>query len=273
MGRFLSFKLVLGVFVLLFVASSCAYQKEYSRVSRKGSLKEKYEFAMNAYEQKHYRKAQDLFEGILPSFRGREGMEDIVYKLAYSYFYQRDFYMSAYYFKMLGRLFPTSKLVEETAYMSAYCKYLEAPYYKLEQSSTREAIKQFQLFINYYPSSPMVDSASVLIDEMRAKLSLKAYELSNMYYKRKLYNAASISFYNYIRDYPESIYREEAAFKMLKSRFLYADNSVRDKQKERFQKVFDAYEIFMRSYSDGKYAKEAVKYIENTHKKLKKYGL
>lgn len=255
---------------LMILFCGCAYQKEYNAVSKRGTPAEKYDFAVRAYDKGDYKKAITVMEELMPSYRGKDNFESLIYHLAYAYFYERDYYMAAYYFRMVGRMFPSSAVIEETAYMSAYCKFLESPYYKLDQSATTEAIKQLQLFINYYPNSPKVDEAARLITEMRHKLALKAYEVANMYYRRSLYNAAAIAYYNFLRDYPESVYREEAAFKMLRSRFLYAENSIKEKQNERYAKVGDAYEMFLRSFADSKYRKEADRYYSISQSKINK---
>ena len=249
--------------------TGCAYQKEYNAVSKRGSAADKFNFAVKAYDKGDYKKAITVFEELMPVYRGKDDFENLLYNLAYAYFYEKDYYMASYYFRMSGRMFPGSASIEETTYMSAYCKFLESPYYKLDQTATVEAIKQLQLFINYYPHSPKVPEAARLIGELRDKLALKAFELANMYYKRNLYNAASIAYYNFLRDYPESAYREEAAYRMLRSRFLYAENSIREKQPERYARVQEAYESFMRSFADSRYRKEVDKYYGISQSKLK----
>lgn len=257
------------LFFLMLSLSSCAYQKEYAKVNRSGSSEEKFNFAVKAYDKGDYKKSIVIFEELLPMYRGKDGLENVLYNLAYAYFYEKDYYMASYYFKMLGRMFPTGNAIEESSYMGAYCKVLESPYFKLDQTATREAIKQLQLFINYYPNSPKVAEATTHIAAMRDKLARKAFDIANMYYKRSLYNAASISYTNFMRDYPESLYREEAAYKMIKSRFLYAENSIRIKQLERYLSVGEGYEIFLRSYSNSKYRKEVDNYYNVSQSKIK----
>ena len=163
--------------------------------------------------------------------------------------------MASYYFRSLARQFPNSEYTEEVTYMSAYCKTLESPDYQLDQTATKEAIEQLQLYINYYPESRRVDEASRLIAEMRQKLATKAFHVAEMYYKRGLYNAASM-------EYPESSDREQAMFLMIKSRYLYAKNSFASLQRERYQKVLDAYELFLRTYSESPYREEIEEYVE-----------
>lgn len=248
--------------------SGCAYQKEYNRVSKNGTIEDKYNFALKAYDKQDYKKSSAVFEELLPLFRGKDALEGLLYNLAYSYFYDKDYYMAAYYFLTLSRQFPNGSKVEEATYMSAYCKTLESPDFRLDQSATKEAIKQLQLYINYYPDSPRVEEASRLIVEMRKKLALKAFNIAGMYYRRNLYNAAAICYNNFLRDFPESPDREQAMFLMLKCRYLYAKNSFKHLQPERYRKVVDIYDLFLRSYADSRYRDDADKLVQTAKEKM-----
>ncbi len=260
-ATYLAFLLAMSVFL-----SGCAYQKEYNKVYNQGTVEEKYDFAVRAYDKQDYRKSIILFEELLPLFRGKDALEGILYNLAYAYFYDKDYFMSAYYFRLLSRQFPNGSHVEQATYMSAYCKALESPDYRLDQTATKEAIKQLQLYINYYPDSRRAEEAGRLIGEMRQKLAMKAFHIAGMYYKRNLYNAAAISYRNFLKDYPESPDREEAMYLMIKSGYLYAKNSIRAMQPERYRKVLDDYELFLRMYSGSKYREEIEAFVEEARK-------
>lgn len=251
-----------AVLVPLVLLSSCAYQREYNHVSKKGTVEDKYNFALKAYQKQDYKKSSAVFEEILPLFRGKDALEGLLYNLAYSYFYDKDYFMASYYFRTLSRQFPNGEHVEEATYMSAYCKSLESPAFRLDQSATKEAIKQLQLYINYYPDSRRVEEASRIIVELRAKLATKAFHIAGMYYKRGLYNAAAITYNNFLREYPESPDREQAMFLMLKCRYLYAKNSLKSLQAERYRKVIDLHEMLLRNYAESRYKSEADKYAK-----------
>ncbi|MDR2556883.1 MAG: outer membrane protein assembly factor BamD [Bacteroidales bacterium] len=263
-----SFIAFICVFVLLlggqdmFAAkkSSPDKKKTYSKILKNGTSKEKLEYADLAYNNKNYKKVIAIYEDMLPLLRGRDGLEDILYRLAYCYYYEGDYFMSSHYFRSVTRQFPNSRYLEEAMYMGAYCKSMESLYFRLDQTATKDAIKQLQLFVNYYPKSARVEEANGIIDRMRAKLARKSFEIANMYYRRELYNAAAIAYSNFLNEFPESLYREEAMYKLVKSRYLYADKSVAAKQPERFAKVIESYEMFYRNYGDSKYIKELNKY-------------
>ena len=242
-------------------------KRTYSKILKNGTSKEKLEFAEQAYNNKSYKRVIAIYEDMLPLMRGRDGLEEILYRLAYCYYYESDYFMASHYFRSLMRQFPNGRHLEEAMYMGAYCKSMESLYFRLDQTATKDAIKHFQLFVNYYPKSARVEEANGIIDVMRAKLAHKSFEIANMYYRRELYNAAAIAYNNFLREFPESSHREEAMYKLVKSRYLYANKSVAAKQPERFAKVIESDEMFYRNYKDSKYVKELDKYKDFSYGK------
>jgi outer membrane protein assembly factor BamD len=144
--------------------------------------------------------------------------------------------------------------------MSAYCKYLDSPTYTLDQTSTHEALKELQIFINFYPKSDRVAEANKLIDALRLKLIEKAYEIAKLYYKTESYNAAQIAFTNILKDFPETSYREEIMFNIVKSSYYYAKNSIDSKKQERYKTVIDAYNSLINTFPDTKFKKDATNF-------------
>ena len=75
----------------------------------------------------------------------------------------KDYYMAAYYFKRFTKNFPNSSRAEECAFSAAICNLESSPEYYLDQSDTYDAIDEFQLFINRYPSSNLIDSSKLFL--------------------------------------------------------------------------------------------------------------
>ncbi len=113
----------------------------------------KYEKAMEYYDGEDYYRALNLFDQVIPFYRGTDKAEEIAYRYAYAYYHQGDFILASYYFDRFIKTFQTSDKTEECAYMKAYCKYLDSPEYNLDQTNTYAAIADLQLFINAYPES------------------------------------------------------------------------------------------------------------------------
>jgi len=223
---------------------------------------------MEYYEKGDYYKALQLFESILPIYRGTNKAEKLYYYYAYAYYHEREYIMAAYYFKRFYSSFPSSQFAEEAAFMSAYCTYLDSPRYTLDQTNTYEAIDEFQLFINRYPYGERAEEATAYIDELRQKLQDKAYNIANLYYKMRDYRAAIVSYESVLKDYPDTEYKEEILYKIISAYYEYAMKSVQAKQKERYESAVSAYLDFVSLYPESKYFDEVQKMRDKVVEKL-----
>jgi outer membrane protein assembly factor BamD len=238
----------------IFVLASCS---KYQKLLKSADNDLKYEQAIKFYEKKDYYRALQLFDQLNAFLKGTEKAERIAYYYAYCYYNQNDFLMGNYYFKRFATSYPKSPYAEECAYMSAYCNYQESPRSSLDQTSTQDAIKELQLFINMYPASEKVAKANDLIDELRAKLEKKAYDIGMLYYKMLDYKAAIVTFRNIIKDFPDTPHRENLLYYILKSNYKYASKSIDIKRKERFTATIEAYNDLVSSFPKSQYLKEA----------------
>ena len=255
---------ILIISLLVFLASCNGYNK----LQKSSDYKLKYKKALEYYEKEDYYKALNLFDQVMPFYRGTDESEDMQYKYAYAYYYQKDFIMASYYFNRFAKTFPTSKHVEECAYMSAYCKYLDSPNYSLDQTNTKEAIKELQIFINTYPYSDKVEKSNELIDELRTKLQKKSLEIAKLYLKMRRYKAAVTSFESLLKEYPDTQFKEEALFRTIEAYYFYASKSVRSKRKERYLEAVDVYNEFTSLYPDSKYKKDLDYMVKQAQKEM-----
>jgi outer membrane protein assembly factor BamD len=227
--------IVLGIIVIL---ASCG---KHSKLLKGTDNDVKFEAAVDYFEQADYYRALQLFEQLMGAYRGTSKAEQLYFYYAYCYYYQEEYLLASYYFKRYAKSFPGGPRAEECLFMSAYCQYLLSPKYSLDQTSTHEAIKELQLFIDIYPDSERIETCNQLIDELRAKLEKKDFEIAKLYLKTEYYRAAITAFNNVIKDYPDTRNKEEILFYILKAYFNYAEKSIKDKQLERYQSAVEAY--------------------------------
>ena len=230
----------------------------------------KYEKAVEYYQKKDYFRAIQLFDELLTYFRGTEKSEEIYYYYAYSHYGKGDYVLASYYFNNFSNTFPRSKYTEETMFMSAYCQYLDSPKYSLDQANTISAIKGMQSFVNAYPQSKRVGEANEVIDKLRYKLQKKSFEAAKLYFTIEEYNAAITGFNAHLKDYPDSQFKEEAYFLIVKSFYIYATKSVDSKKKERFVSTTESYDTFAALFPSSSYKKEAEVYYNNALKEINK---
>lgn len=246
-------KIIGGLLVGLLIVSCNSYDK----LLKSNDYEAKYAAAMKYYEANSYSKAIQLFENLTLYYRGRENAENIAWYYSQALYKEKDYYTAGYQFKRFAKQFPYSPRAEEAAFLSAYCKYLDSPVYSLDQSTTREAISEMEAFAERWPRSLHVPEVNHYLDEMREKLMKKDYEMAYGYYYVEEYRAAYESLKHFISLYPEAAMREDAAFYLLRSGYLYAKDSREDKQRERYQQVLADYERFRSSLQNPKYVEVA----------------
>ncbi|MFP4469145.1 MAG: outer membrane protein assembly factor BamD [Bacteroidales bacterium] len=258
-------------YVVLFLAAIMAVScSSHQKLLKSTDNEKKYEVAIELYEKGDYYRALQLFDQLIPVYRGTNEAEKLYYYYADAYFHEEDYILASYYFKRFVTSFPGSEFAQEAAFMAAYCKYLDSPRYSLDQTVTREAIDEFQLFINRYPFSERADEANMLIDELRDKLQKKAYNVANLYMKMEDYRAAIVSYENLLKDYPDTEYREEILYNIISSYYQYAQKSIEERQKERYESAVKAYLDFIDEYPESEYYDEVLKMRERVQQELKK---
>ena len=223
--------IILLAFAILLIGSC---KSEFEKIRASGDPKMVLAKANAYYANEDYQKAQTLYELVIASYRGQIEAEDIYYKYAYTYYHLEQYILASYYFNTFIRTYSTSDRKEEVSFMSAYCNYQMSPTYRLDQTYTEKAIDEFQTFINTYPQSDRVSESNDLIDEMRKKLEIKAFEEGKLYYDIKRYEASIQSFENLLKEFPETIAAEEVRFLIANAAYLLASNSFVEKQEKRY---------------------------------------
>lgn len=251
---------------------SCSKKvRKYKKYQVKGSVAQRDSAAFFFYERGDYDRAGYLFEELLPLYTGGGRRKQILYNLAQSKYKQRAQYLlAAYYFDQYTKQYPNDELAEEAAFLEAYCYYRESDPYYLDQSSTRKAIDEFQYFVVTYPVSERVPEANDLIRELRERLAKKEFEHARLYFKISNHLAAVKAFEVFLQDFPDSRYREESYFMLIKSSLELADVSTIRRQKNRYLDAIDHYQQFLELFPQSAYLKEAESLYAKARKGLEK---
>jgi len=134
--------------------------------------------------------------------------------------------------------------------------------------STHSAIDGFTLFIRRFPASSRVEDARNFIAELTEKVVQKSYISAKLYYDMKQYKAAVVALDNSLKEYPETKYREEMMYLKLNSLFLYAENSIAERQTERYQEALDDYFSFMEEFPETSYSRDVSRIYQAMTRRL-----
>ena len=255
--KFIRNLIISGVLVLLIVGCS-----GYEKALKSTDYKLKYKMALQYYHKPDYVRAAALFDQIANVFRGTDQADTIFFYQAMSNFQQGDYILAQHYFHTLTQTYGGSPFAEESDYMSAYCYYMMSPRPELDQDNTIQAIQAFQLHLIRYPDSKRADDCRKYITELQNKLVKKSFLSAKLYFDMEDYKAAIVALNNCLTQYPDSRYREDIMYMLVKSSYLLAYKSVRSKQKDRYQNAVDEYYSFAAEYPNSKYSKEVEKYYK-----------
>ncbi len=253
---------VILLIIPLIAVLSCS---NYQKVVKSADNEYKFEKAVEYFEKGDFYRSLMLFEQLNMIYRGTGKAQELTYYLAYCYYEQQDYLLASYYFKRYAKSYPNADRAEECLFMNAYCYYLDSPKFSLDQSNTYEALTELQLFVDQFPQSDRVEQANELIDELRAKLEQKNFEIAELYYKMQDYQAAITSLENILKDFPDSQHKEQILYYILKSYYNYAQNSIKDKQKDRFVLAVESFNTLIITYPETEFLKDA----HQVHRKSK----
>ncbi len=243
----------------------------FNRVLKTNDLNIKYQKADEYYRNGKYNKAVEVYEQLLPYFKGMMQSEIVSYRYAMCNYKLGEYLLAAYLFEKFYNNYPTSDKAEKALFLSAYCYYENSPRWSLDQTETQKAIEQFRVLMNKFPNSTIIDSANQIVDTLVKKLQYKDYKAAELYYNLEYYKAAAIALDNDIKENPASPYNEEALFLVVKSDYLYAEGSIKKKQKERYEQTVSAALRYLNEYPNGLYVKDVNKILESSQKKLKQF--
>jgi outer membrane protein assembly factor BamD len=247
--------------IIAFVFSLVVGCHGISKVLKNKDPEYKLRMAEQYYAKKKYSYAQQLYEDVMPFFKGRPEFEDIYYKYAFSAYYQKDYLNAENLFKTYLEVFPNSARSEEMEFMRAYTFFKQSPKAELDQTNTIKTIGMMQTFINTHPGSTKIKEAADIIDLGRRKLETKDYKAAQLYYDIGQFRAAAVSFNTLLNTYPDSQKSDEYKLMSIKAYFRLAEMSIEEKKSERFEKVVEECNDFTDRFPQSPLAKEVEHFL------------
>ncbi len=246
---------VLFLLVSTLVLGSCA--SGYQRLLKSSDVNKKYEAAVQYYDKGDFFRAGTLLEDLIPLLKGRPEAEKAQFYFANTNYKQRNYVLSAFYFKTFTDTYPNSPYAEEASYLHAKSLFLDSPGFELDQTNTVSALESIQDFLNRYPDSKFKAETENMSQELQKKLENKAFESARLYYQLRYNQAAVVALTNFQLQFPASAYAEQAALLRLTAQYEWAQESIESKQRERFQEAVSFYQQFIDAYPKSKSLKAA----------------
>jgi outer membrane protein assembly factor BamD len=220
--------------LLLLLLMGCSAQKEIEQLS----VEQRYAAAKALYDNKDYLQAYEEFRIVTLQYQGNPLANDAQYYMGECRFNREEYILAAYEYDVLVRTMPSSPYVAKARYAKALCYYRLSPAYTLDQNYTRQAIDEFQSFIEYHPTDSLVTVAEAKISELNSKLAQKEFENGVTYMHMEYYKSAAASFDHVLEKYHDTPYAEQAQLRKAEAQLLR--NRIREAKTE-IDKFFAKY--------------------------------
>lgn len=272
----------LPLLLVLTMLSACS---EYSAVLKSNDYEYRYEAAKALYADGHYRQAAELFSMLLAPLKGTSYGEESLYMLAESNLRAKDYESAAMFFKKYYQVYPKGHYMEMARFNSGYSLYKQVADIRLDQTSTMEAIREYQDFLDYCPNTGLKEQTHAVIYELQDRLVEKEYLSAKLYYDLGTYTLNSIyggnnyeacvvTAQNALNDYPYASagLREDLSILILRAKYHLARQSVEAKRVERFRDAIDEYYAFENDFPESKYLQEANSIFRYSQRMVERKG-
>lgn len=215
-----------------------------------------YSKAMEFYQKEKWSRASTLFEGAQHYYIGTPREDSISFFNARCKFKNRDYETASTLLDDFRRKFGRSAFIEDAEGMYALCFYYLSPGPSRDQTMTGQALIAINEFMSRYPTSSRVEDFKKINGELTQRLHDKAYLNAYTYYKIGRYKSAIVSLKNALKLYPDSHHREEIMYMIVDASYHFANNSIAEKQTDRYLSMLDSYLSFKEEFPESKHTKE-----------------
>lgn len=128
-----------------------------------------------------------------------------------------------------------------------------------DQTETREAIKEFQTFVDRYPNSPLINQVKQRLREARDRQSDADMIVANFYLSIRLYNGAEPRYRHVLQTDPEYTRKDSLYFHL-------AETLEKTNKKP---EALPYYERLLKEYEKSEYLEEATRRVDRLRQELK----
>ena len=124
-----------------------------------------------------------------------------------------------------------------------------------DQSATREAVKEFQVFLERYPRSPLINQVRQRLREAKDRLSDADLQVGNTYQRIRLFSAAEERYRYVLKNDPEYTRKDELYFRLAET---LEKSGIPEKKRE----ALPLYERLLNEYEQSEHLEEARRRVD-----------
>lgn len=241
-------KLIIFLLALI-VIPSC--RTTFDALVESNDIPLKMKAGIDYYNSGKYRRAASIFESMLLLTQGSPQEDSVYYYNAMSNYRYGDYSGAEANFEKFLEVFPNSKFSEESKFLRIKCLYEGTYRWELDQVPTQRAMALISEFMYDNPNSQYIPICQAMMAEFKERLDRKDYEAARLYYNMEDYKASHAAFKTVLKDNSDNQYREQILYYTALSSFKYAQNSIKERQKERYMTYIDDYYNFIGEYPNS----------------------
>ena len=150
--------------------------------------------------------------------------------------------------------YPTNPKADFAQFHLALCHQKQMRAAERDQTETRESLKEYQVFFDRYPNSPLMPEVRSKWREARDRLSQASFRVGVHYYRSRWYPGAVDRFREVLKDDPDFTGRDGVYFYLADS-LLKADTTA-DKKTSKAQAI-PYFERLLSEFAQSEFAKDA----------------
>jgi outer membrane protein assembly factor BamD len=171
-------------------AGACAAKKDALPPGAVEPDKFLYEKGVESLDKRRWLTAREYFRRILDTYPQSNYRPDAKLGVGDSYLGEgttESLILAVNEYREFLTFYPTSQRADYAQLKVGMTHYKQMRKPQRDQSETREAIKEFQTFVERYPNSSLMPEGQQKLRESRDRLSTHEYEVGVFYYKQRWY--------------------------------------------------------------------------------------
>ncbi len=256
--------------------SSCAH--DFNNVYKSDDRSYKYEYAKQCFASGRFAQAATLLQELVTAQKGRVNAQESLYMLGMAQYCNRDYEAASATFRKYFSSYPKGEYAEQASFYVGQSLFQSMADPRLDQSTTVGAINAYQNFMDYFPDSPLRETAQKQLFILQDNLVMKEYLSAELYYNlggyfgninsntESNYESCIITAQNALKTYPFSSLREKFSVLIMKSKFELAENSSEEKRVDRYRDAEDECYGFLNEFPESEECKTAEKFIAKCKK-------
>ena len=216
----------------------------------------------DAIKKKHWADAREYYRQVVDNYPQSPIRPDAKLGMGETYLGEGSteaLVMGANEFREFLTFYPTNAKADVAQFHLALCHQKQMRAAERDQTETKDALKEYQVFFDRYPNSALMPEVRAKWREARDRLSMASYRVGITYYRQRWYTGAVGRFREVLTDDPEFTGKDGVYFYLADS-LLKADGTA-DKKNGKAQAI-PYFERLLSEYAQSEFAEDAKKRLQ-----------